>query len=308
MKSKKVGLSVVLAVFNEELNLKDCLDSVKEIADEIVIVDGGSTDKTVEIAESFKAKIIKTDNPPIFHINKQKALDAASGEWILQLDADERLSPALAKEIKKIVETPEDELDNHDVDPEKFDLLSRHLSLLEARDGKVGTKEGPIAAFFVPRKNYFLGKYLMYGGVYPDGTVRLVKNGSAHFALKDVHDQMIIDGRVSVLSHDLIHMADPNFSRYLIRSDRYTSLQATEWYENYKGKKDNKSKTVPGVDPISRCFWTGFKPCITFLTIYLRHKGFMDGFPGFVWAKYSGLHISTSYIKYWEMRKKKKST
>ena len=92
-------LSVVLAVYNEEGNLKDCLVSIKDVANEIVIVDGGSTDKTVEIAESFKAKIIETDNPPIFHINKQKALEAATYDWILQLDADERTSGKLNDEI-----------------------------------------------------------------------------------------------------------------------------------------------------------------------------------------------------------------
>ena len=84
-------LSVVLAVFNEEDVLGKCLESVKGLADEIVIVDGGSTDKTVEIAKSFGAKVLVTDNPPVFHINKQKAVDRANGDWILQLDAKSSL-------------------------------------------------------------------------------------------------------------------------------------------------------------------------------------------------------------------------
>ena len=96
-------LSVALATYNEEDNISDCLDSVKNIADEIVMVDGFSNDKTVEIAKSFGAKVIVRKNPKIFHINKQKALEAATGDWILQLDADERVTPALAKEIRAVI-------------------------------------------------------------------------------------------------------------------------------------------------------------------------------------------------------------
>src|SRR5258708_3094004 len=96
-------LSVVLATFNEEKNLKECLESVKDIADEIVIVDGSSIDKTVVIAKEFGARVVVTDNPQMFHINKQKALDLASKEWILQLDADERVSSELTKEIVRVI-------------------------------------------------------------------------------------------------------------------------------------------------------------------------------------------------------------
>src|SRR5581483_11880765 len=98
-------LSVVLATFNEEQNIEDCLISIKNIADEIIVVDGGSEDKTVEIAKKNKAKVIETDNPKIFHINKNKAIDAATCDWILQLDADERVSADLAEEIKKVIDS-----------------------------------------------------------------------------------------------------------------------------------------------------------------------------------------------------------
>ena len=95
-------ISVVLAVFNEEENLKACLESVKDLAWEIVVVDGGSTDKTLEIAKAFGARTIQTNNPPVFHINKNKAIDAARGDWILQLDADEIVGEDLAEEIKGV--------------------------------------------------------------------------------------------------------------------------------------------------------------------------------------------------------------
>ena len=82
-------LSVALATYNEEKNIARCLESVKDIADEIVIVDGSSQDKTVEIAKTYGATVHITSNPKIFHINKQKAIDMSKGDWILQLDADE---------------------------------------------------------------------------------------------------------------------------------------------------------------------------------------------------------------------------
>src|SRR5476651_1626952 len=106
-------ITVALAVFNEEKNLDACLESVKDIADEIVIVDGTSTDKTVEIAKKFNSRVLVTDNPPIFHINKQKAIDMAKNEWILQLDADERVSPELAKEIMNVISMSEDEIETY---------------------------------------------------------------------------------------------------------------------------------------------------------------------------------------------------
>src|ERR1035437_10877952 len=106
-------LAVAIATFNEEQNLALCLESVKGLADEIVIVDGTSSDKTVEIAKSFGAKVLVKDNPQMFHINKQKAIDMTTSDWILQLDADERVSSRLAAEIKKVVEMSESELEEY---------------------------------------------------------------------------------------------------------------------------------------------------------------------------------------------------
>src|SRR5579872_3225700 len=111
---KKNTLSVVLATFNEEENLPRCLESVKDIAQEIVIVDGTSTDKTVAIAKKYGARVMVTDNPPIFHINKQKALEMAKGEWILQLDADEQVSKQLGEEIQKIITMTDEEIENYE--------------------------------------------------------------------------------------------------------------------------------------------------------------------------------------------------
>src|SRR3989344_7836567 len=106
-------LSVVLATYNEENNIADCLKSVNGFANEIIIIDGGSEDRTSEIAKSFGAKVTIVPNPPIFHINKQKALELATNEWILQLDADEIVSPELAKEITRVISMTKNELEDY---------------------------------------------------------------------------------------------------------------------------------------------------------------------------------------------------
>lgn len=184
-----IKLSVVLATFNEEANIGECLKSVKNIADEIVIVDGGSNDKTVEVAKSYGAKVIETNNPPIFHINKNKAIDSAVGEWILQLDADERVTPELVLEIKKAI-------------------------------NGIPEKNG----YWIPRRNLFLGKFLKKGGQYPDYTLRFYRKGKGKLPAKDVHEQAVVEGSIGYLKNDLLHLRDTNFRKYLSGFDRYTSI------------------------------------------------------------------------------------
>lgn len=147
-------LSVVLATYNEEENIGRCLDSVIDIASEIVVVDGSSKDKTVQIAKRFKAKVLVTDNPPIFHINKQKALDLARYSWILQLDADEVVSKDLACEIKKIINMSEEEIDLYQKSLKERDLFLRHQALLEERDGKIG-EMGSMLVFLSQEETIF---------------------------------------------------------------------------------------------------------------------------------------------------------
>ena len=279
-------LSVVLAVYNEQETLDRCLESVKNLADEIVIVDGGSTDKTLEVAKKYHAHVIRTNNPPMFHINKQKALDAAKGEWILQLDADEVVSEALKNEIQLVLNGTHPGVR----DKQKQKFFDRHHQNLERRDKNIGTGQGDIVAYFVPRLNFFLGGWLRHGGVYPDGLIRLVKKNKAFFPCKNVHEMVKVDGNVSWLEQDLLHYADPTFSRYLLRANRYTSLTANAM------KQDHVAKTW-----ISTLHYMVFKPMSVSLSLYIRHKGFLDGFPGFVWALFSGLHYPLAYMKYWEM-------
>lgn len=279
-------LTVAVATYNEENNLTDCLESVKGLADEIVIVDGSSTDKTVEIAKKFGAEVLVKDNPPIFHINKQKAIDLASSDWILQLDADEQVSNELKEEIKKVISLPQEELEKYEKNIPESKLFLKHQKLIEERDGKVGT-EGEYTAFFLPRLNFFLGKYLRYGGVYPDGVIRLFKKGKAHFPCKSVHEQVVINGKVGWLQNPLLHKDSPTFTRYLERNNRYTDLMARELVDQKKPK-----------DLANALSYLFLKPAVWFLLTQIRHKGILDGYQGFVFSLFSSLRFPIAYIKY----------
>jgi len=257
-------ISVAIATYNEEKNLPRCLDSVKDWVNEIVIADGSSSDRTVFIAQKYRAKIIKTTNKAIFHINKNKAIDACTSDWILQLDADEVVSPQLKKEIQAILKNDQNEV-----------------------------KEN---GFWINRSNYFLGTFLKKGGQYPDATNRLYKNGKGRLPCKDVHEQAIIEGQVGHLKHDLLHYADPSFSRYLLRSNRYTSLEAKLQME--------KGFTLSFGNAIEYYF---LKPLLWFLSTFFRHKGFVDGFPGFVFSLFSALRFPIIYTKIWELKKAKRN-
>jgi len=284
---KKKTISVALATYNEEENIGSCLESVKDLADEIVVVDGSSEDDTVALAKKHGAKVIVTDNPAIFHINKQKALDACKGEWILQLDADERVTKKLAEEIKMIVSLSERKIKKYQETLPNKNLFQRHQRIIEKRDGKIGKDSGEYAGFFMPRLNYFLGKYLRYGGVYPDGVIRLVKNGKAYFPCKSVHEQIVINGRIGWLQNDLIHLADPTFKRYLERNSKYIDLITAEFKEARLGK-----------NPIQFLNYSLIKPIHWFLLTLIRHKGILDSFQGIVFSFFSALRFPRAYWRY----------
>lgn len=283
-----IKLSVVLATRNEEANIGRCLESVKGIADEIIVVDENSTDNTREIAQKLGAKVYLEPHHEIFHITKQKALEKARGEWILQLDADEAVTPKLAEEIKKVVHMTNDGLlQKKIINPRKRKLFIKHQALIEARDGQIGKDTGEIVGFFIARENMFLGKPLIHAGVYPDGVIRLVKNGKARFPQKSVHEQMELDGEVAWLENDLLHFDSPTLKRYLARLNRYTDLQA----EDLKQKKESKNI-------FTLCSYIFCKPTYTFFNLYFRHLGFMDGVQGFLWSFFSAAHFPVAYFKY----------
>ncbi|HKZ35797.1 MAG TPA: glycosyltransferase family 2 protein [Patescibacteria group bacterium] len=254
MVGTKVSLSVVLTTFNEADYLADCLDSVKQLADEIIVVDGSSTDKTREIARRFGAKVVKVKNLPMFHTNKQKAVDLATKDWILQLDADEQVSLELVSEVKTAINS-----------------------------------DAKFAGYYLPRKNWFLSRFLTKGGQYPDYVIRLFKNGVGHFPQKSVHEQIVIDGPIGNLKNHLIHYADREFSRYLTRFNRYTDLESENLFR--AGEKPHLGQAIS---------YLIFKPVGWFLLTYFRHKGFVDGLPGFIFALMSSLRFPVTWFKLWE--------
>lgn len=256
----KNNLSVAIATYNEAENIDRCLQAVSAWVDEIIIVDGQSTDDTVNIVKKYKnVKVISTDNKPMFHLNKQMAIDACRGDWILQLDADEVVSEVLRDEIKKTI---------------------------------ADTKYN---GFWIKRKNFFLGRFLTKGGVYPDPTIRLYRRGFGKLPCKDVHEQAEIKGPVSTLNSDLLHYADPNFSHYLLRNDRYTSLIATDL-----------KKSGVKISFLSFLNYFIIKPLHWFFLAYFRHRGYVDAFPGFVFAWYSSLRFPIAYVKLFELSHEKK--
>lgn len=257
-------ISVVLATFNEAKNIVRCLESVESFADEIIVVDGSSSDSTVELAKKFGAKILQTTNKQNFHINKQMAIDAASAPIVLQMDADERVDLSLKDFILQLSNKLE---------------MSSDISSFQPK------------AWYIQRKNHFLGRWLRKGGQYPDPVIRLFINGYARLPQQDVHEQMKVDGEIATASGHIMHYPNPTFSDYLLNSfNRYTSFTAQKLFES-------KLK-ISLFASINFLVW---KPLSTFVSIYFRHKGFVDGLPGFIFALFSGLHHVVAYLKLWEL-------
>lgn len=195
---KKMKLSIVIITYNEEENIKKCLESVKWV-DEIVIVDGFSTDRTVEICKEYTDKIYQRENVSNLNINKSYGFKEALSEWILYLDADERVSPELAQEIREVL-----------------------------------SREDKFVAYKMPRKNYYFGRWLKHGGNYPDRQLRLFRRGKAYFECRHVHEKLQIEGEIGYLQYPLLHFTYPTISHYLKKFDFYTSFEAEYMFKSNK--------------------------------------------------------------------------
>jgi glycosyltransferase involved in cell wall biosynthesis len=184
-------LSVIIIALNQEDNIVPCLETVRW-ADDIVVVDSGSQDRTLELARDFTDRIF-TINWPGFGAAKNYALDQARGDWVFSLDTDERVSTALRDEILAALRTDE-----------KF------------------------AGYKVPRKNYFGGRWVKRLGWYPDYTLRLFRRDNGRFRERAVHEEVLVNGPVGFLQHPLDHYSYASVSDYLARQDRYARLAAQE--------------------------------------------------------------------------------
>lgn len=252
-------ISVAIATYNEEGFISQCLDSVSDWVDQIIVVDGQSSDKTVSIIKKYKkAKVISTTNKPMFHLNKQMAIDECTSDWVLQLDADEVVGPDLAKEIQQVISDPK-------------------------------TIEN---GFWLNRANFFLGRFLKKGGQYPDPTLRLYRRGKGKLPCLSVHEQAVVDGQTGHLQQDLLHFADRSFTRYLERHNRYTTLIAQELFDQ---------KIELSITNFFNYFLV--QPFFWFILTYFRHKGLIDGFPGFIFSYFSSLRFPIAYTKLYEKYK-----
>jgi glycosyltransferase involved in cell wall biosynthesis len=256
-----MSVSVVLATHNEAQNLERCLQSVAGLADEIIVVDGASTDATAALAKKCGAQVIETTNKANFHINKQIAMDKATGKLVLQLDADEVIAQELSHFIARL----------------KSQLLA-------------GTLPKQPVAWFIRRKNHLFGRWLSKGGQYPDAVIRLYLSGKARLPQKNVHEQMVVDGEIATAAGHILHYSYPTFSEYVRKFNTYTSFAAGQLQETAQTSQKSPS------------MWNYFlvKPLVTFFSLYLRHRGYVDGMPGFVFALMSSLHHPFVYLKYWE--------
>jgi glycosyltransferase involved in cell wall biosynthesis len=189
-----VTLSVVLIAQNEETNLPRTLDSVLPLVrdgqGEIIIIDSGSTDRTVEIARSYGAKVF-IEPWKGFAAQKNSAIDKATCDWILQLDADEALEPELAQEIQS--KLPDDSMSK---------------------------------GFWISRKNFFLGRWIKHGGFYPDPKLRLIRRGAGRFEEYGAHPTIKVNGPTGRFKSAMIHNAYPTLRGYIDHMNSYSSMGA----------------------------------------------------------------------------------
>lgn len=197
-----VRLSVVLIVKNEALNLAACLDSVKDLADEIVVLDAGSDDETVNVAESYQANVYVNADWPGFGKQRQIAQQYASGDWIFMLDADERVTPELSGEIREIV-----------------------------------NKITPDKGFYMPRLSWVFGRYIRHGGWYPDYVLRLYPRHLGQYNDSLVHEKVVLDKSVQTekLKGDMLHYTYDDLNHYLTKSANYAKAWSQQ--RQARGKK-----------------------------------------------------------------------
>jgi len=248
-----VKISAVLITHNEEANIEAALRSLEGIASEIIVVDSRSTDLTVKLARRFTDKVFerKWTN---YSDQKNYANNLASNPWILSLDADERLSPELRTEIQA--------LHGEDVS---------------------------CAAFSMPRRVYYLGRWIKHSGWYPDRKIRLFRKDRAHWEGAYVHEDLAVDGDIGKLKSDILHFTYRNIADHLTRINAFSDLGAQKLYAQRKKCRLRHLLLVPPG---------------RFIKSYVLRAGFLDGFAGLVIAVLNGYGIFVRYAKLREIWKK----
>jgi glycosyltransferase involved in cell wall biosynthesis len=302
-----VTLSVVIITHNEEANIGRTLQSVQPLVSdgkgEIIVVDSGSTDRTVEIANAFNAKVF-VEEWKGFAAQKNSAIDKATGDWILSLDADESLEPGTAGAIHLLTSRPsgftELELQNLTVanGGDSLDTVEVVMAVEEAIDSKKSAEEIPVAlsGYWFSRKNFFLGRWTKYGGFWPDPKLRLFRRGHGHIERRSVHETIRVEGYTAkIKTGALLHHSYPTLSDYINHMNRYSSLGA----EMVVAKGNGKVRfSVPNIV---------IRPLLTFLYNYIFRLGFLDGREGLLLHLYHAVYVSWKYAKAWELSRQQSS-
>ncbi|HOJ38517.1 MAG TPA: glycosyltransferase family 2 protein [Ignavibacteriales bacterium] len=191
-----MSISIAIIGHNEEYHLVELLPTLSW-ADEIVYVDAGSSDNSIEVAKKFTNKVFQKENNPNLNVNKSFAIDNASCEWIFYLDPDERIPEDLKTNLMNITKNPTD-----------------------------------YVAFSLPRKNFYFNKWLKHGSQYPDIQLRLFKKGFAKFPNKHVHEKLSVNGKIGNIKTPMHHFPYLTISQYLKKFDFYTSFEADFMYQS----------------------------------------------------------------------------
>lgn len=274
-------LSVVITTFNEQFNVETTLLSVAW-ADEILVIDGYSTDNTMQIAEKYTSRVLLAPNHTNLNVNKNTGFMNAHAEWILSLDADEHVSEELADEIRSVI-----------------------------------SRECEYDAFSIPRRNIFLAKWIHHGNWYPDYQTRLFRRGHGWFACNHVHESLTVNGRMGVMRNHLIHHSYPTISVYFQKFSRYTSFESqalassqvnrqsvtigSEYNTRHAQINNQHEAKRWSIFRIAMHFMI-FKPILSFVNQYISYKGFLDGWRGLFLAFFSAAYYPVTFLKYLSIR------
>jgi glycosyltransferase involved in cell wall biosynthesis len=260
-------LSVVIIVRNEEHNILRCLESVKTVADEIVVIDGMSTDNTAGICKANGCAVYQREFDG-YGTQKQFAVDKASHDWVFSIDADEVVSEEL-----------------------KIELAGMFGSLENKVTGSAGEGTGKAMpeGFNIPFSLFFMGKLLRYGGVGKEIHLRLFNRNRGGFTRVPVHEGIEVMGPVVQLNGRIIHYSYRDISHHLGKINTYTS-QAAEGY----GKQGRSFSKI----------WVAFKFPTSFFSFYIIKRGFLDGYPGFMWSFLAAVYATLKVAKTIELNRR----
>jgi glycosyltransferase involved in cell wall biosynthesis len=246
-------ISAVLITFNEERRLEGALKSLAGIASEIVVVDCRSSDETAKIARRYTDRVFERAWTN-FADQKNFGNDQASHPWILSLDADERVSPELRQELEELKKTEPD-----------------------------------VDAFCIPRKVYYLGRWIRHSGWHPDRKLRLFRKGAARWEGEYVHEKLAFEGRTEKLKGCIHHFTYRDIHEHLVRINNFSDLGAQKLYARKKK---------------ARWYHLLLLPFFRFVRAYVWKLGFLDGFSGLVISVLTGYAVFARYAKLREIWKK----